>query len=160
MTYYMYKDTPAGKVLLVGDKKSVSGIYWKVFKRIPKVGSDWVQDEKVFQKASKELDEYFAGKRKKFTFAYSATGTDFQKKVWAELEKIPFGKSLSYKDIAAAIGSPKAVRAVGTAVGSNPISITVPCHRVLAVTGKIGRFAGGPKAKEVLLRCEKVEWKV
>lgn len=157
MTYYAHKDTPAGTLLLIGDGKSLKGIYWKVFKRAPKVGKDWVKDEKVFTKHVKQIDEYFAGKRTTFTFDSAAEGTDFQKKVWKELSKIPYGSFRSYKDVAKAVGRPKAVRAAGTAVGSNPLCIVVPCHRVLTSRGKLGGYAGGVASKKVLLKREGIK---
>ena len=158
MTYYAYKKTPAGTVLMVGDGKVVTGIYWKVFARAQKVQPDWVEDEKKFAKPIRQLDEYFAGKRKAFDFAYEVEGTDFQRRVWEKLRKIPHGTCVSYGEIARAIGRPGAIRAVGTAVGSNPISIVVPCHRVLTSARKLGGFAGGLSAKRTLLKNEGISW--
>lgn len=157
-TYYTFTDTPAGEVLITGDSSTVSGIHWKVFKRLPKIQKDWVENADIFKSVIKELGEYFKGTRSSFDFKFAAEGTDFQKKVWNELSKIPFGETASYSDIAKAIKKPKAVRAVGTAVGSNPISIAVPCHRVLASDKKLGGFAGGLESKMVLLKREGVEW--
>jgi methylated-DNA-[protein]-cysteine S-methyltransferase len=159
MTYYTYINTQAGTIFLVGDGKIVYGIYWKVFKRTPKVDVFWLQDEKKFTKIIKQLEQYFTGKRKVFDFPYEVKGTDFQKKVWKELEKIPYGLSLSYKDIAVKVGKPTAVRAVGTAIGNNPMSIIVPCHRVLTSEKKLGGFAGGLKGKKVLLKREGIMWR-
>jgi O-6-methylguanine DNA methyltransferase len=158
MTYYTFKETPAGALLLVGEGKVINGIYWKVFKRAPKVAADWIENKKMFTRPLKQIDEYFAGKRTVFDFDFVADGTNFQKKVWKELSRIPFGASVSYKTIAKKIGKPKAVRAVGTAIGSNPMSIVVPCHRVLTSAGKLGGFAGGLKSKEVLLKKEKIKY--
>lgn len=102
----------------------------------------------------KQLGEYFAGKRKVFAFPYVLEGTEFQKKVWAELEKIPYGETRSYGQIAKAIGNPKASRAVGMANNRNPIVIVVPCHRVIGSTGKLVGYGGGLKMKEALLNLE------
>jgi len=159
MTYYTFTDTPAGTILLIGDGKKLNGIHWKSFERAPKVQSDWIEDPKMFSMHLKQLNEYFAGERTSFDFEFSAEGTDFQKKVWKELSKIPFGASKSYATIARAIGKPKAVRAVGTAVGSNPMSIVVPCHRVLTSANKLGGFAGGIKSKQILLKREGIGWR-
>lgn len=158
-TYYTFTNTPAGEVLIVGNDTAVNGIYWKVFKRLPKIEKDWIENKNIFKDVIKELGEYFKGTRDSFSFKFSAEGTDFQKKVWNELSKIPFGETVSYSDIAKAIKKPKAVRAVGTAVGSNPISIAVPCHRVLSSTKKLAGFAGGLESKMVLLKREGVSWK-
>jgi methylated-DNA-[protein]-cysteine S-methyltransferase len=159
MTFYTYKQTPAGTVLLLGDGKVVTGVHWKSFKRAPKVKPEWKENKKVFVKLSKELDEYFKGKRKSFNTKFMAQGTPFQMKVWRELRKIRFGAISSYKDIAKAIGSPKAVRAVGTAIGSNPMCIIVPCHRVLTSGNKLGGYSGGLGSKKALLEREKITWK-
>jgi len=158
-TYYTFSNTPAGEVLLVGNDSTVSGIYWKVFKRLPKIQKDWTENKNAFKNVIKELGEYFKGTRTSFNFRMEAGGTDFQKKVWNELSKIPFGATVSYADIAKAIKKPKAVRAVGTAVGSNPLSIAVPCHRVLSSDKKLAGFAGGLESKMVLLKREGVSWK-
>jgi methylated-DNA-[protein]-cysteine S-methyltransferase len=102
----------------------------------------------------RQLGEYFAGKRKRFTVKLDFMGTDFQKSVWQALLTIPFGQTRSYGDIARQVGNPKAVRAVGAANGRNPISIIAPCHRVIGSTGKLTGFAGGLKTKAQLLALE------
>lgn len=158
MTYYTFTETPAGTLLLIGDGTTVTGAHWKVFKRAPVVGTDWVENKEVFSEVIQQLDEYFAGTRQVFDFDFTLTGTEFQMAVWRELEKIPFGTRSSYLAIATAIGRPNAVRAVGTAVGSNPISIIVPCHRVLTTSGHLGGYAGGLLGKEMLLSTEKIAW--
>ena len=101
-----------------------------------------------------ELEEYFCGKRKSFHISYKLTGTDFQLKVWRELEKIPYGNTLTYREIAERIGNSKAVRAVGAACGKNPIWIIVPCHRVVGSDGKLTGYAGGVDMKRELLEIE------
>jgi O-6-methylguanine DNA methyltransferase len=158
MTYYTFFDTPAGTLLLIGDGKVMHGAHWKVFKRAPAVRSDWIESREVFADTITQLNEYFAGTRQEFDFAYEYHGTPFQKKVWDELLKIPFGAKTSYQKIAQTIGNDKAVRAVGTAVGSNPISIVVPCHRVLTSRDTIGGYAGGLPAKQLLLQTEQIAW--
>ena len=110
----------------------------------------------LLKKALREMDEYFKGSRTKFSVSLSPEGTAFQKKVWKALQAIPYGKTVSYKEIARRVGHPKAVRAVGTAVGSNPFCILIPCHRVVASDGSLGGYAFGLKKKEALLRLEKV----
>lgn len=110
----------------------------------------------VINKTIKELDEYFAGRRKEFDIPLLFAGTDFQKKVWKELFNIPYGQTVSYMDIARRIKKPKAVRAVASAIGANSISIIVPCHRVIASNNTLGGYAGGLKAKKALLERESV----
>lgn len=154
--YYTYYDTPAGTLLLTHDGDILRGMHWKVFVRSPKVLPGWREDKNKFTDVIRQLDEYFAGMRTSFDLTYEMPGTDFQKSVWREIAKVPYGTRITYKDIAEAIGKPKAVRAVGTAVGSNPISIAVPCHRVLATSGKLGGYAGGIESKQILLKIEKI----
>jgi len=106
------------------------------------------------REAARQLDEYFAGERQAFTMPTLFAGTDFQKRVWAELRKIPFGTTISYGQLARRMGCPKAVRAVAKANGANAMSIIVPCHRVVGSNGKLTGYAGGLAAKAYLLRRE------
>jgi len=103
----------------------------------------------------RQLDEYFKGKRKEFSLKMKLGGTDFQKKVWRELMRIPFGKTVSYKDIAEAIGKKEATRAVGMANNRNPIGIIIPCHRVIGSDGKLVGYGGGLWRKEWLINHER-----
>ena len=107
-----------------------------------------------FAEVAKQLDEYFAGKRTVFELNISPKGTEFQKKVWAELLKISYGKTKSYQEIAEAIGKPNVQRAVGSACNKNPILLIIPCHRVVSKTGKLTGFACGVDRKEQLLKLE------
>ena len=109
----------------------------------------------ITKKTAKQLKEYFAGKRKKFEIPINTKGTPFQKSVWEALCTIPLGETRSYKEIAEQIGNPKAVRAVGMANNRNPISIIVPCHRVIGTNGSLTGYAGGLGTKEYLLQLEK-----
>lgn len=154
MKYYYY-DTPAGTLLLTSDGTQVTGMYWKIFKDSPTPAADWAEDAAFFAPVIAELDQYFSGNRQEFSVLYELQGTPFQKAVWAELKKIPYGKTTTYQTIATAIGRPKAVRAVGTAIGHNPMSIAIPCHRVLATSGDMGGYAGGLESKRLLLGIEK-----
>lgn len=114
-----------------------------------------LQTIEVLEKAERQLDEYFAGERKVFNLPLAPKGTEFQKKVWAALCDIPYGETRSYGQIAAAVGNPKASRAVGMANHRNPISIIVPCHRVIGADGRLVGFGGGLWIKEKLLKLEK-----
>lgn len=109
-------------------------------------------------RAMEQLREYFSGQRKQFELPYELRGTEFQKKVWAALEAIPYGQTRSYREIAQAVGNPKAVRAVGAANGKNPMWIVVPCHRVIGADGGLTGYAGGVELKRVLLELE--QWTV
>ena len=103
-----------------------------------------------------QLDEYFLGKRQNFDIKINVKGTEFQKLVWKELQKIPYGKTKSYSEIAVALGKPKAQRAVGSACNKNPIMLIIPCHRVISKSGNIGGFAYGNIVKQKLLELETV----
>ena len=118
-----------------------------------KIGSD-----PVLEKSKSQLAEYFAGKRKTFDLAVELRGTEFQKSVWRVIDQIKFGETLSYADIASRVGKPKAARAVGGAVGANPVPLIVPCHRVLGVSGKITGYSGGEglPTKRKLLTLEQI----
>jgi methylated-DNA-[protein]-cysteine S-methyltransferase len=109
----------------------------------------------LIKKAAKQLDEYFNNKRQLFDLPLILSGTDFQLKIWKALQTIPYGKTRSYGEIAAAIGNPKACRAVGMANNRNPIAIIVPCHRVIGHNGSLTGFAGGLNVKQNLLNLEK-----
>lgn len=105
-------------------------------------------------RAMDQLREYFSGQRKQFELPYELRGTEFQKKVWAALEAIPYGQTRSYREIAQAVGNPKAVRAVGAANGKNPMWVVVPCHRVIGADGGLTGYAGGVELKRALLELE------
>jgi len=102
----------------------------------------------------RQLDEYFAGERREFDLPFFATGSVFQLMVWEELMKIPYGQTISYKELAERIGKPKAARAVGNALNANPVAIILPCHRVITSDGSIGGFGGGKAVKRYLLSLE------
>ena len=144
--------SPIGPLHLVATDTGLRGIFWK--KQDVAVVADY-KAHVILRKTVTELEEYFSGERQTFTVPLDLIGTDFQRKVWDQLRKIPYGKTLSYSDIARKIKNDKAVRAVGTANGRNPISIIVPCHRVIAADGTLGGYAGGLPTKTRLLELEK-----
>lgn len=115
-----------------------------------------IQDDSfaLFEKTKQQLDGYFAGERDHFSVPIAAEGTPFQQSVWQALTRIPFGETWSYQQLADEIGNPKAVRAVGLANGKNPVSIIVPCHRVIGKNGKLTGYAGGVERKSALLKLE------
>ncbi|RLA27430.1 MAG: cysteine methyltransferase [Gammaproteobacteria bacterium] len=152
--YYCYLDTPIGDLLLAGDEDALSlvGFPEGSMRREPE--SDWIFSDKPFAAAREQLTAYFAGERKTFDLKLNPAGTEFQLQVLDELQKIPYGITASYGDIAKRIGRPKAVRAVGAANGRNPIPIIIPCHRVIGSTGKLTGFGGGIPTKKALLKLE------
>lgn len=156
MMYYTHLETPVGKILLTGDRATLNAIYWDVYKHTPTPADDWTEDKTQFEHVIAQLDDYFARKRTDFDVTFLASGTPFQKRVWSELSKIGFGETRTYQQVADAIGSPTAVRAVASAIGRNPLSIIVPCHRVLGSNGKLTGFAGGVESKRMLLQLEGV----
>ncbi len=152
--YYCYLTTPIGDLLLAGDDAALSLVAFPEgsMRRDPE--PDWIYSEKPFANARQQLTEYFAGTRKDFDLSLSLAGTEFQLRVLDELRHIPYGETTSYGDIAARIGKPKAMRAVGAANGRNPIPIIVPCHRVIGRSGDLTGFGGGLDAKQALLQLE------
>ena len=141
-------NTPLGIAKIEGDEKGISVISInteeKVTSKVPK----------VLQEAVTQLNDYFLGKRKDFTFKLNPKGTEFQQKVWQELVQIPYGKTMSYMDLSKKLGDVKAIRAVASANGKNPIWIVVPCHRVIGSDGSLTGYAGGLKKKKWLLEHE------
>ena len=144
-TYYL---APIGLLEICGSEKGVSSITFAVNV------NEAIQFPKCLENCLNQLDEYFSGKRKKFNLDFDFEGSDFQKKVWTEIYKIPFGKTISYNDIAKKLNNIGAVRAVGHAAGKNPVSIIIPCHRVIGSDGKLVGYAGGLWRKKWLLRFE------
>lgn len=152
MKYLNYIDSPIGILGLVQEEDCLT----EVFFGKSESHQDYSQEETLLLKeAKKQLKAYFEGNQKIFDLPLNPKGTDFQKTVWQALLLIPYGETRSYKDIAAAIGSPKASRAVGMANNKNPLSILVPCHRVIGSSGKLVGYGGGLSIKENLLGLEK-----
>lgn len=152
--YYCYLNTPIGDLLLAGDDEALSMIGFPKGKMRRDPDPDWIFNEKPLAAARQQLKQYFAGERREFDLPLNLTGTDFQVQVLEELQRIPYGETTSYGDIAKRIGRPKAVRAVGAANGRNPLPIVVPCHRVIGSSGDLTGFGGGLDTKEALLRLE------
>jgi methylated-DNA-[protein]-cysteine S-methyltransferase len=152
--YYCYLTTPIGELLLAGDGEALKIVGFPEGSRRRDPAADWIWSEQPFAAARRQLQAYFAGTLQEFDLAVQPDGTEFQRRVLAELQKIPYGTTVSYGDIARRIGKPKAVRAVGAANGRNPIPIVIPCHRVIGASGDLTGFGGGLPVKEALLRLE------
>ncbi len=155
-TYYTYLDSPIQPLLLTSDGTGLTGLFMVDHKHGPEIGSIWKEDGEIlpFPETKRQLSAYFTGQLTLFDLPLAPTGTDFQKRVWAALAGIPYGKTVSYGGLARQIGQPNASRAVGLANGRNPISIIVPCHRVVGANGKLVGYGGGIGRKEALLELE------
>ena len=153
---YKMIDSPVGKLKLIASDSGLVAILWENDRPHRVRLNGLVADEQhpVLVKTERQLGEYFAGKRKAFSIALDMRGTRFQKDVWEALLAIPFGETRSYGQLATKLGNPRATRAVGAANGRNPISIIVPCHRVIGSSGKLTGFAGGLETKAHLLGLE------
>jgi methylated-DNA-[protein]-cysteine S-methyltransferase len=154
--FYAYYTSPLGEILLTSTQVALTGLHFVGEKYYPGVSADWQHNDglAVIRSTTAQLDEYFAGKREAFNLPLAPQGTVFQREVWRALTALRFGEIVSYGQLAQRIGKPKAVRAVGAANGRNPISIVVPCHRVIGATGALTGYAGGLARKEALLRLE------
>jgi methylated-DNA-[protein]-cysteine S-methyltransferase len=153
---YKIIDSPVGKLKLIASNKGLAAILWENDNpRRVRLG-ELVEDglHPVLRETERQLNEYFEGKRTSFSLALDMRGTRFQKDVWEALLAIPFGETRSYGQLAKQLGNPKATRAVGAANGRNPISIVVPCHRVIGSSGRLTGFAGGLNTKAHLLELE------
>lgn len=150
---YTHLESPIGDLLVVGDGEAITALYTAEHVRRPV--PDGHRDDEAFEGARQQLTEYFSGLRQSFELDLHPAGTEFQRAVWAELRRIEYGSTASYAQIAQRVGRPAAVRAVGAANGRNPISIIVPCHRVVGSDGRLTGYAGGLAAKQWLLEHER-----
>jgi methylated-DNA-[protein]-cysteine S-methyltransferase len=154
-TCYSYIDCPLGRMFVRGDGLFVTGLFIPQHKGWRGVDALWQQSDAPFAVVREQLAEYFAGERKQFDVPLKLSGTPFQQHVWQELVRIPFGTTITYAQLAERVGKPTASRAVGHANGRNPISIIVPCHRVIGADGKLTGYAGGVDKKRWLLTWER-----
>lgn len=141
-------DSPIGRLTVTENNGHITGLYLSI------TAKEITPRSELLTEACRQLDEYFSGKRTAFELPLDPHGTPFQLKVWNELQKIPYGQTVCYRDIAAGIGNIRAARAVGQAVHNNPIMIIIPCHRVISKDGSIGGFACGIDIKKYLLEIE------
>jgi methylated-DNA-[protein]-cysteine S-methyltransferase len=154
--YFTHFDSPLGRMLAMATDDAITDLHIVSGKYVPTLDDRCVDTPKlpVFLQLRQELSDYFAGKRKSFDVKLAPEGTEFQKAAWMALTKIPYGQTRTYGEQAAAIGRPKAVRAIGAANGRNPIGVVVPCHRVIGANGTLTGYAGGLDKKEFLLKLE------
>lgn len=156
--YYCIYQSPLGEIALTANEQGLSALAFQTGKS-PIDFTGLSEHHSKFTKVVKQLDEYFSGERKHFDLPLAPKGTNFQKQVWQALTEIPCGETKSYGWIAKSINNEKAVRAVGTANGANPIALIVPCHRVIGSNGKLTGYAGGLALKAKLLMHEGAQFK-
>jgi methylated-DNA-[protein]-cysteine S-methyltransferase len=143
--------SPIGAILLTSDGGSLTGLYMEPHT----LDERWKRDDEWFAPVIRQLEAYFAGQLRDFDVPLAPKGTEFQQRVWSALREIPYGETWSYGELARRLGNPNASRAVGLANGRNPISVIVPCHRVIGSTGKLIGYGGGLDRKKILLDLER-----
>jgi methylated-DNA-[protein]-cysteine S-methyltransferase len=152
--YWHEIDSAVGRLLLAGDGESLIQVGFQSGPRPLRPPASWIADAAPFGAVIVQLSEYFAGERRRFDLPLAPRGTEFQRRVWRALTDIPYGRTLSYGELARRIGKPSASRAVGLANGANPLPIIVPCHRVIGADGTLTGFGGGLPIKRKLLALE------
>ncbi|MGF1905707.1 methylated-DNA--[protein]-cysteine S-methyltransferase [Aliivibrio salmonicida] len=156
MNVYTQFDSPLGLITVNGNDDGLLGVWYESHARTLSDFGVQDDDHPILRLTVSQLKEYFNGERREFSIPLAANGTEFQNKVWQALTTIPYGETWCYKDLAIAVGNPKASQAVGGANGKNPISIIVPCHRVIGKNGSLTGYAGGLDIKDALLKLEGV----
>jgi methylated-DNA-[protein]-cysteine S-methyltransferase len=156
MQYYDFYDSPHGQMLLVANDAGLAGVYFDGQKYYPQIAQAWKHDANhaALRDAKRELAEYFAGKRERFETSLAPHGTPFQRAVWNAISTVAFGETITYGELARRAGYPGSVRAAGAATGRNPLTILVPCHRIVGSTGSLTGYAGGLDRKRALLLLE------
>ena len=155
MVYYSIVSSPVGKLLIAGEQSGLKLINFQDGRHPQDPEPDWKNGRRFLGDAIQQIEDYFAGRLTKFSLKLALDGTEFQRCVWRALKSIPYGRTVSYGDIARKIGKTKAPRAVGAANGQNPLSIVVPCHRVIGHSGALVGYGGGLEIKETLLAIER-----
>jgi methylated-DNA-[protein]-cysteine S-methyltransferase len=158
MTRYAKFLTPLGAVLATAEGGFVTSVNFIAAKYAPPLGKDWEEDphSSPLKNCAEQLADYFAGTRQRFDLPVAPRGTPFQERVWREIGRVPFGQTLTYSELASRAGAPGSARAAGAATGRNPISIVVPCHRIVGTDGSLTGYAGGLERKRKLLEIEGV----
>ncbi len=155
--YYDICKSPVGDIIAVKEKKGLCRLGFQHGNNPVQIPAHWKRDKKELKEIFNQINAYFSGELFVFDIRIAPLGTRFQMSVWSALMKIPYGQTASYGEIAAAIGNPKACRAVGTANGKNPIPIIIPCHRVIGANGRLAGFSSGIKIKKKLLEMEQIK---
>jgi methylated-DNA-[protein]-cysteine S-methyltransferase len=156
MHYYDFYESPHGRMLLVAREEGLSGVYFEGQKYHPQVAVEWRRDARhaPLRQAQRELAEYFGGERKEFETALAAEGTAFQRAIWRAISSVGFGATITYAQLAERAGFSGSARAAGAATGRNPLTILVPCHRIVGSNGALTGYAGGLARKRALLAFE------
>ena len=156
MTFYTMMDSPLGRILMTSDGAALTGLYFEGQRHAPAVSVEWQcdGDAEPFVHARQWLTAYFAGIEPDVAIPLAPRGTPFQQRVWREIARIPRGQTITYRELANRTGLPTGVRAAGAATGRNPISLLVPCHRVVGSDGSLTGYAGGLERKRALLALE------
>lgn len=155
VVFYSFVPSPIGRLLVTAEGSLLTGLYMSGHKGRPAQHPDWQRADEAFDAVRHQLEEYFAGRLQTFDLPLRMTGTSFQQLVWKALVRIPFGTTITYAQLAARVGRPSAARAVGHANSRNPVSIVVPCHRVIGADGALAGYAGGLEKKRFLLELER-----
>jgi methylated-DNA-[protein]-cysteine S-methyltransferase len=155
-TLWCRRGSPLGTMRLVARDGALVGAYFDGQKYDPRAGDDWREapDDPLLREAGRQLDEYFAGRRRRFELRVAPVGTAFQREVWRAIAAVPCGSTITYAELARRVGRPTSVRAAGAATGRNPLSIVVPCHRIMGTGGALTGYAGGLERKQALLALE------
>ncbi|HUQ29422.1 MAG TPA: methylated-DNA--[protein]-cysteine S-methyltransferase [Usitatibacter sp.] len=154
MIRYARFTTPIGTLLATACNGALTGLYFDGERHAPAPGADWIEDEALFGECRRQLTEYFEGVRRAFDVTVAPEGSDFQRRIWSEIARIPYGRTITYAELAKRAGVPGCARAAGAATGRNPLSIVVPCHRVVGSDGSLTGYAGGIPRKRRLLEIE------
>jgi methylated-DNA-[protein]-cysteine S-methyltransferase len=156
MRYYDLYESPHGRMLLVAEGVALSGVYFEGQKYHPQIDPEWRQNagHAPLRQAKRELIEYFAGERTRFETALAPEGTAFQRSVWKAISNVAFGETITYAELARQAGCTGSARAAGAATGRNPLTIIVPCHRIVGSSGSLTGYAGGLDRKRALLALE------
>jgi len=156
VVYFDCMQSPLGEIVLASDGKTLTGAWFDGQRHQPPIGPAWQRrhDLPGLHRAAAELAEYFAGERTCFALPLAPVGTPFQRDVWTAIANVPYGETIAYRELAARVGRPESIRAAGAATGRNPLSIIVPCHRIVGADGALTGYAGGLARKRALLALE------
>jgi methylated-DNA-[protein]-cysteine S-methyltransferase len=156
MTRYARFESPLGTLLATAEDEAITSVNFIDAKYTKAIGGDWVEDAKSppLRECAAQLLEYFAGRRRTFSFPMAPRGTGFQKRVWEEIARVPYGKTITYAELARRAGAAGSARAAGAATGRNPVGVAIPCHRIVGTDGRLTGYAGGLERKSRLLELE------